>query len=102
MRIYKVFYFTREVMVLIFIHVMYFSEIGLIFFRGTVEGELFFPNFGDAVWNMIVFLSTTNFPDIMLPAVAKNRWTCLFFILYLLIGLFFLLNLILAIFYNHY
>jgi hypothetical protein len=38
----------------------------------------------------------------MLPAYEASRVSCLFFIVYLIIGLFFLMNLLLAIFYNIY
>lgn len=38
----------------------------------------------------------------MAPAYAKNRWSCAFFIVYLLVGFFFLMNLLLATVYNVY
>jgi len=51
---------------------------------------------------MFVLLTTSNFPDVMLPAYGKNRLDCLFFIFYLVVGLFLLMNLLLAIFYSNY
>jgi hypothetical protein len=51
---------------------------------------------------MLVLLTTSNFPDIMLPAYEKNKFTGLFFISYLIIGLFFLMNLLLCIFYSNF
>lgn len=51
---------------------------------------------------MLVLLTTSNFPNIMMPAYQENRWNCIFFIIYLAIGLFLLLNLLLAIYYANY
>lgn len=51
---------------------------------------------------MLVLLTTANYPDIMLPAYAQSRLYSIFFIAYLLFGLFFLFNLVLAVFYNKY
>ena len=45
---------------------------------------------------MIVLITTANFPDVMLPAYHKNYFSMLFFTTYLSVGLFFLLNLLLA------
>jgi len=51
---------------------------------------------------MLVLLTTSNFPDIMLPAYQINRANCIFFMAYLVIGLIFLMNLLLGIFYNNF
>ena len=50
---------------------------------------------------MLVLMTTSNFPDIMLPAYERNRFTCLYFIIYLILGLFLMMNLLLAIFYSN-
>ena len=51
---------------------------------------------------MFVLLTTSNFPDVMLPSYNERRIDGAFFILYLVIGLFLLMNLLLAIFYSSY
>ena len=45
---------------------------------------------------MLTLLTTANFPDVMLPKYHKNYFSMLFFITYLLVGLYFLTNLLLA------
>ena len=45
---------------------------------------------------MLILLTTANFPDIMLPAYNVNFMYSIFFISYLMIGLYFLLSLLLA------
>ena len=49
-----------------------------------------------AYYRMLILLTTANFPDIMLPAYDKNFWNCLIFISFLIIGLYFLSNVLLA------
>ena len=51
---------------------------------------------------MLVLLTTSNFPDIMLPAYEKNKLSAIFFVSFLVLGLFFLMNLLLAIFYSNF
>lgn len=69
---------------------------------GTLEGEMFFPNYYESLFNMFVLLTTSNFPDIMLPAYELHPSYGLFFIIFLIIGLFFIMNLLLAIAYSNY
>jgi two pore calcium channel protein 1 len=51
---------------------------------------------------MFILLTTANFPTIMLPSYNQQRIDAWFFIIYLVVGLFLLLNLLLAIFYESY
>jgi two pore calcium channel protein 1 len=51
---------------------------------------------------MFVFMTTANYPDVMLPAYRRNRATALFFISYEILVLFLFLRLLLAIFYSNY
>ena len=75
---------------------------GTIIFANTSEGNEYFPNLLSAIINMLILMTTANFPDIMLPAYEENRLYSTFFIIYLLLGLFFLFNVVQAIFYNIY
>ena len=45
---------------------------------------------------MIILLTTANFPDVMLPAYNKNYFYAWLFVIYLIVGLFLLLNMLLA------
>ena len=51
---------------------------------------------------MFVFMTTANYPDVMLPAYKRNRITVYFFILYEILLLFLFMKLLLAIFYSNY
>uniref|UniRef100_A0A8D0AQ65 Voltage-dependent calcium channel protein TPC1 n=1 Tax=Sander lucioperca TaxID=283035 RepID=A0A8D0AQ65_SANLU len=41
-----------------------------------------------------------SFPDVMMPSYSKNRWSCVFFIVYLSIELYFIMNLLLAVVFD--
>lgn len=86
----------------IVVYILYFSWMGQRLFSGTLEGVQYFGTFGDSCFNMLVLMTTSNFPDIMLPAYQISRTYCVYFIMYLVIGLFLLMNLLLAIFYSNF
>uniref|UniRef100_A0A3Q3JLX2 Ion transport domain-containing protein n=1 Tax=Monopterus albus TaxID=43700 RepID=A0A3Q3JLX2_MONAL len=54
-----------------------------------------FPSFAIS-W----FALPCSFPDVMMPAYSKNRWSCIFFIVYLSIELYFIMNLLLAVVFD--
>ena len=84
------------------VYIMYFAWMGQRIFAGTPEGVQYFGSFGDAFYHMLVLMTTSNFPDVMLPAYQTNRWLCLYFIAYLVFGLFLMMNLLLAVFYSNF
>jgi len=51
---------------------------------------------------MLVLITTSNYPDIMIPTYKENRIAIIFFALYLKIGVFLLMNLLLATLYSKY
>lgn len=54
--------------IFILIYIMYFSWLGYTMFLGTLEGTQNMPTPGDTFFNMIVLMTTSNYPDVMLPA----------------------------------
>ena len=83
-------------------YVFYFSWMGNRLFSGTIEGVQSFSTLPDAFFYMVVLLTTSNYPDVMMPSYSDNRMNAIFFITFLIIGLFLLMNLLLAIFYAKY
>ena len=63
-------------------------------------------NYFDTIWtstmHLFILITTANYPDIMMPAYDCSRWAALFFVVYILLGLYFLLSLILAVVYTHF
>jgi len=101
-RIYNVVKDAISILTLIVIHIVAFSWIGKTLFGSTGEEVSYFSNILESFWHLFVLLTTVNFPDVMLPAYAENRLMCLFFIVYLAFGLFFLMKLIVAVFFKNY
>uniref|UniRef100_A0A8C3VE52 Voltage-dependent calcium channel protein TPC1 n=1 Tax=Catharus ustulatus TaxID=91951 RepID=A0A8C3VE52_CATUS len=64
----------------------------------AILGELYL--WMENLVNLFVLLTTSNFPDVMMPSYARNPWSCVFFIVYLSIELYFIMNLLLAVVFD--
>lgn len=80
----------------IFFFIACYGIIGHFLFRYDYEGYSYYATISDSNFNMLILLTTANFPDVMLPAYNENYWTMLFFVSYLCLGLYFLMNFLLA------
>ena len=54
----------------VFVYVFYFAWMGNRLFSGTIEGVQSFANLDDSFFYMFVLLTTSNYPDVMLPSYA--------------------------------
>ena len=86
----------------IFIWVAIYSMVGFYLFRYSLSGMEFFYNFETSYVSMLTLLTTANFPDVMLPSYQINFFCMFFFVTYLIIGLFLLLNILLASVFNKF
>jgi hypothetical protein len=59
------------------------------------EKQNYFDTFHDSLWTVLTSISTTSFPDQLVPYYTDSRLTFLFFFFYLSIGNFLFLNLVL-------
>lgn len=64
------------------------------------SGSPYFRTLTSSFINLFVLLTTANFPDIMMPFYAEDARYSLFFISYLVINLYFFMNLTLTVVYN--
>ena len=71
-------------------------------FRSEFEGIITLGNFGNTYYQLLILLTTANFPDIMLPAYEVSYYYTVFFVLYLVFGLYLLLNILLANIFSMY
>jgi two pore calcium channel protein 1 len=86
----------------IFLFIGFFTISGYYLFRGTIMGYQNFTSFGATYYQLTILLTTTNFPDVMLPAYHASTFYVFFFIAYLILGLYFLLNTLLATIFSGY
>lgn len=71
-------------------------------FVDSDEGNLLFPDLIEAMWTLWICVTTANYPDVMMPGYNQNRWVALYFVTFMTISFFFLMNLVLAQVINEY
>ena len=74
----------------------------LVFPAGTDEGDAIMTGYTEAAWQLLILLTTANFPDVMMPAYTQCRAAALFFAGFVMFGVFFLMNYLLAVVYGSY
>ena len=66
------------------------------------EGDTYFHTVWDSFVNLTVTLTTANHPDVMMPIYRRNRFAAIYFIIFLIIGMFLLFNILIAVIYNQF
>ena len=93
---------SAVILVTIFLFIAMYALIGHFLFRYRKEGYDYFATISDSNFNMLILMTTANFPDIMLPAYSKSYWVMLYFVSYLCIGLYLMMNFLLANVFNRF
>jgi len=93
---------SSVILLCIFGYVAVASFLAYIMFQNSLEGYSFFMTPAIALYEMFICFTTSNFPNIMLPAYYENRWSSLFFVGFLIFGMFFLMNILLAAVIDNY
>ncbi|KAL3701109.1 hypothetical protein R1sor_019131 [Riccia sorocarpa] len=87
---------------LLALFILFSSWLGYVLFQDTDQGREVFTSFGRTLYGMTVLFTTSNNPDLWLTAYKQARSSGLFFILYILVGVYFITNLVLAIIYESF
>ncbi|KAM4746174.1 two pore channel protein 1 isoform 1-T1 [Anableps anableps] len=88
-----------DILLLLLFFMVIFAILGFCLFS-TNTADPYFNSLENSLISLFVLLTTANFPDVMMPAYSKNRWSCVFFIVYLSIELYFIMNLLLAVVFD--
>ncbi|XP_023149922.1 two pore channel protein 1 isoform X1 [Amphiprion ocellaris] len=88
-----------DILLLLLFFMVIFAILGFCLFS-TNAADPYFNTLENSLVSLFVLLTTANFPDVMMPAYSKNRWSCVFFIVYLSIELYFIMNLLLAVVFD--
>lgn len=83
--------------------VLFFAGFGPYIFNLSTVGEdddvnmPYFDSFGDSTWSVFVAITSSNYPNQVLPAYRRTREVFLYFFVFISVGSFCMLNLILVI-----
>ena len=86
----------------IFVFILFFASLGLFMFQGGFTGTTEFSSINESYYTMVMLLTDTNFPDVMLLAYMDSTFYTVFFVLFVVIGVFFLCNVLLAVIFDNY
>lgn len=78
------------------------SQIHPYSYYAELEGSEYFSSVSQAFVSLLVLLTTANHPDVMIPIYQYNRFSSIYFVLFLGIGTFLILNLLIAATYNQF
>ncbi|KAL9981122.1 hypothetical protein ACROYT_G009786 [Oculina patagonica] len=88
-----------DMLFLLFFIMVIFAMLGFYLFSDNEKDE-FFDSFWRSFISLFVLLTTANYPDVMMPAYGRTRWSVVFFGVYISVILYFLMNLLLAVVYD--
>ncbi|KAI3988365.1 hypothetical protein MKX01_012154 [Papaver californicum] len=91
-----------NVMALSLVFLLFASWLAYVIFEDKQQGKTTFYSFGVTMYQMFVLFTTSNNPDVWIPAYKESRWYSLFFVLYVLLGVYFVTSLILAVVYDSF
>ena len=103
--IYRILPAFGSICILFGLFLFLFAWCGCIMFTDdemSIEKEIFFPNLWEAMWTLMILLTTNNSPNMFMPAFKVNRLAMLYYASFSLLVLFFGLNMITAIIYKEY
>ncbi|XP_055963219.1 two pore channel protein 1 [Sorex fumeus] len=88
-----------DILLLLCFFMIIFAILGFYLFSPN-PSDPYFSSLENSIVSLFVLLTTANFPDVMMPSYARNPWSCVFFIVYLSLELYFIMNLLLAVVFD--
>ncbi|CAG2179921.1 unnamed protein product, partial [Oppiella nova] len=88
-----------DMLALLFFFMLVFAILGFYLFSPN-PSDPYFSSISQSFVSLFVLLTTANFPDVMMPSYRMNRISSVFFIAFLIIHLYFLMNIMLAVVYE--
>mmetsp|Transcript_4960 Transcript_4960/g.5573 ORF Transcript_4960/g.5573 Transcript_4960/m.5573 type:complete len:718 (+) Transcript_4960:61-2214(+) len=92
---------ARRMLVYLVVIIVFFAWIGRIQFGQGTDNEQF-SSLGQSIFTMLGLLSGAHFPAVMSGSFAENKGVFAFYLIYLILGVYFVLALLLAVFYQAY
>ena len=69
-----------SVLLLLVGYLCFSSWIATLLFPPAIEGDEYLGDWTEATWELLVLLTTANFPKVMMPAYTAHRAYALFFV----------------------
>lgn len=91
-----------EFFFLLLFSILVFSLISFSLFNGSKENDPYFTSFGETFLNIFILQTTANYPDVTIPKVREQPLYSLFFVVYLVVQLYFIVNVNIATVFNTY
>nr|XP_004668522.2 two pore calcium channel protein 1 [Jaculus jaculus]XP_044988388.1 two pore calcium channel protein 1 [Jaculus jaculus] len=88
-----------DILLLLLFFMIIFAILGFYLFSPN-PSDPYFSTLENSIISLFVLLTTANFPDVMMPSYSRSPWSCVFFIVYLSIELYFIMNLLLAVVFD--
>ncbi|XP_068937696.1 two pore channel protein 1 isoform X5 [Petaurus breviceps papuanus] len=88
-----------DILLLLLFFMVIFAILGFYLFSPN-PSDPYFNTLENSIVSLFVLLTTANFPDVMMPSYSRSPWSCIFFIVYLSIELYFIMNLLLAVVFD--
>eukprot|EP00934_Nitzschia_sp_Nitz4_P005854 Nitzschia sp. Nitz4//scaffold205_size38804//23986//26605//NITZ4_007646-RA/size38804-processed-gene-0.7-mRNA-1//1//CDS//3329541519//5844//frame0 len=82
--------------------IIFYGWFGAVIFYESKQGIRDFANLFEGCWTMWICVTTANYPDVMMPSYNNNRLSGIFFVSYMVVTFFLLMNLVLASVVNAY
>uniref|UniRef100_A0A7S4S586 EF-hand domain-containing protein n=2 Tax=Ditylum brightwellii TaxID=49249 RepID=A0A7S4S586_9STRA len=82
--------------------VIFYAWMGVVAFHETHEGTESFSDIFEAMWTLWICITTANYPDVMMPAYNQSRLVVFYFVSFMAVSFFFMMNVILASVVNSY
>jgi two pore calcium channel protein, plant len=87
---------------LLFLVTLLYAWFGCVLFVGTPEGDEHFSSLVESLWTLWICITTANYPDVMMLSYNNTRWTAIYFVSFMILSFFFIMNIILATVVNGY
>ena len=87
---------------LLFLIVTFYAWAGNTMLFGTKEGTTYFPTLVEGMYTLFICVTTSNYPDVMMFEYNRNRAVNIYFISFMVIAFYFVMNVILSSVVNSY
>jgi len=91
-----------SILFLLLVVILFYAWIGVVAFFETPEGYASFSNIFEGMWTLWICVTTANYPDVMMKGYNESPLVAFYFISFMAITFFFVMNIILATVVNGY